>query len=128
MQLKTHLKIDHSLCGEVILLKDGYAKIELKTTELMRADEQGLIHGGFCFGAADFAAMCAVNNPFVVLAGSSSKFLAPIRVGEVVSFEANVVESDGRKFLVEVIGKVGIKDVFRGEFTTVVLKNHIFDL
>lgn len=27
---------------------------------------QGLVHGGFIFGAADFAAMSAVNNPFVL--------------------------------------------------------------
>lgn len=128
MELNTHLKINNLLNGDVVALKEGYAKIALKTTDVMVADEQGLVHGGFCFGAADFAAMAAVNDPFVVLAKSEVKFLAPVKVGEEVIFEADVTEGDGRKFTVSVRGSVAEKAVFSGTFYTAVLKQHVLSL
>lgn len=128
MELKTHLKIDRSLCGEVVVLEAGYAKVELQTTERMRVDEEGLVHGGFCFGAADFAAMAAVNDPNVVLAKSTSKFIAPVRVGEIVVFEAEVVSQEGRKRQVKVTGNVEQTDVYEGTFDTVVLENHVLSI
>jgi len=128
MKLNTHLKIDRILSGEVIVLEEGYAKVELKTTDVMRADEEGLVHGGFCFSAADFAAMAAVNDPNVVLAKSESRFLAPVRVGEIVLFEAEVVERDGRKQTVKVTGDVGQTRVYEGTMYTVVLKDHVLSL
>ena len=125
MKLNTHLKIDNSLNGELIELKSGYSKVALSTTDIMRADEEGLVHGGFCFGAADFAAMASVNDPFVVLVKSEVKFIAPVRVGEVVEFEAKVIEDNGRKYKVEVVGLVELKEVFKGTFNAVVLKSHV---
>ncbi len=128
MKLNTHLKIDHNLNGNVIILKEGYAKIELQTTSIMRADEQGLVHGGFIFGAADFTAMATVNDPYVVLAKSETRFLAPVKVDESVTFEGNITQSDGRKFTVEVIGSIREKKVFVGTFYTVVLDKHVLQL
>ncbi len=127
MRQNTHLKINGSLCGEVTILKDGYAKIMLNTTADMAADAHGLIHGGFIFGAADYAAMVAVNKPNVVLAGSSCKFLAPSKTGDIVEFEATIVKSDGSRHLVEVKGVCRGKTVFSGEFKTVVTKEHVLD-
>jgi len=125
MKLNTHLKIDQSLNGEVIELKENYAKIELKTTSIMKADEQGLVHGGFIFGAADFAAMACVNDPFVVLAKSEVKFLAPVKVGQSIVFEANTEETVGRKYRVKVVGTSQNKEVFTGTFYAVVLDKHV---
>lgn len=125
MILDTHLKIDNGLCGSVTSLNEGSAVVELVTTAQMAADEAGLVHGGFIFGAADYAAMAAVNAPTVVLAGSSCKFLAPTRAGESVVFEATVVERDGRKARVEVVGRSAETEVFRGEFKTVVTPSHV---
>ena len=125
MELNTHLKIDTSLNGKVLELSKGYAKIELKTTDIMRADEQGLVHGGFIFGAGDFTAMATVNDPFVVLAKSETKFLAPVKVGQNVVFEGNIIQSEGRKFTVEVNGFIDEKKVFVGTFYTVVLDVHV---
>jgi acyl-coenzyme A thioesterase PaaI-like protein len=125
MKLKTHLEIDQSLNGKVIKLKENYAKIELKTTSIMKADKQGLVHGGFIFGAADFAAMACVNDPFVVLAKSEVKFLAPVKVGQSIVFEANAEETDGRKYRVKVVGTSQNKEVFTGTFYAVVLDKHV---
>ena len=125
MELNTHLNIDTSLCGKVIKLQENYAEVLLHTTNQMRADVQGLVHGGFVFSAADFAAMSAVNDPFVVLGSSSSKFIAPVRVGDVVLFKANISSEKGKKKLVEVEAFVKEKLVFEGSFVTFVLDTHV---
>ena len=125
MQLNTHLNINTSLCGKVVKLDTNYAEVLLHTTQQMSADNQGLVHGGFIFGAADYAAMSAVNDPYVVLGASSSKFVAPVKVGEAVLCKASVVSEKGKKKVVEVEAFVDGKLVFEGEFTTFVLEEHV---
>ncbi len=125
MELKTHKKIDPSLSGEIKELKKNESKVLLKTTPQMSADEEGLVHGGFTFSAADFAAMSAVNDPYVVLTGAEVKFLSPVKVNEEVEFSAKVSEKEGKKAKVEVIGKVGDREVFRGVFKTYSPDRHI---
>ncbi len=125
MAQNTHLKINTKLCGEVAELSEGHAKVTLQTDARMAADEEGLIHGGFIFGAADFAAMCAVNEPNVVLTGSSCRFIAPSIKGDLIEFEANVVEKEGAKAVVEVVGNCRGRDVFTGSFKTYVTKEHV---
>jgi len=126
MQLNTHLKIDNDINGKVVELKEGYAKVEQITQEFMVADEEGLVHGGFTFCAADYAAMSAVNDPNVVLAKSETKFLAPIKLGNTVILEANIIKKEGRKSTAEVIATVDGRAVFKGMFYTITLDNHIF--
>ena len=128
IELKTHILIDRSLCGEIVELTENYCKVRLETTKEMIADNEGLIHGGFIFSAADFAAMSAVNEPYVVLAASQVEFLAPIEYGDSVEFEANVKHKDSRKRVVDVIGRTLDVKVFEGKFTTVVLQDHVLDL
>jgi acyl-coenzyme A thioesterase PaaI-like protein len=125
MELKTHLKIDRELNGEIIELKENYAKVKLTTNSKMVADEYGLIHGGFIFASADFAAMSAVNDEFVVLAKSETKFTAPVKIDDIVVVEANVISSDGFKSEVEVEAKVKESLVFKGKFYTASLKRHV---
>ena len=127
MELRTHLLIDPKLCGEVVELDEGYAKVVLTTTKQMAADDRGLVHGGFTFGAADYAAMAAINHPNVVLAAAEVKFLAPVVVGDRVEFEARTVAREGAKAEVEVVGKLYKKDVFKGRFKTFTPDVHILD-
>jgi len=125
MELNTHLNIDTSLCGKVIKLEEGYAEVLLHTTQQMSVDKQGLVHGGFVFGAADYAAMSAVNDPYVVLGSSTSKFIAPVKVGDVILCKARVIEEKGKKRIVDVQAFVLEKLVFESNFTTFVLDAHV---
>ena len=125
MQLNTHLNIDTSLCGKVTNLEKDYAEVLLCTTQQMTVDAQGLVHGGFVFGAADYAAMSAINDPYVVLGASSSKFIAPVKVGDAVLCKASVVKTKGIKSEVKVEAFVNEKLVFEGDFTTFVLTSHV---
>ncbi|MEC8422930.1 MAG: hotdog domain-containing protein, partial [Myxococcota bacterium] len=106
MNIRTHAGIDRSLCGEPVSLGDGAAVVHLQTTAAMCADSRGLVHGGFVFGQADYAAMLAVNDPNVVLGAADARFIAPVRVGERVDAVARVDAIDRRKQIVSVVCSV----------------------
>lgn len=128
MDLNTHLAINRSLCGQIISIDAGRAVVRLDTTPGMVADEHQLVHGGFIFGAADFAAMAAVNDPNVVLGSAEVRFLKPLKCGDAVILEAKVTEIGGKKHRVEVEGvdEAGTK-VFSGVFTCFVLEKHVLE-
>jgi len=125
MEIKTHKNINQKLCGEPVALKEGYAKVKLITIPEMAADEEGLVHGGFIFGQADYAAMLAVNHPYVVLGAANVRFLKPVKVGDEVVAEAEVKETKGKKVIVNVVVKREKESVFEGEFICFVLENHV---
>jgi acyl-coenzyme A thioesterase PaaI-like protein len=124
MELHTHKKYPPKY-GKLIALKKDYAKVVLETTEDMAVDEFGLVHGGFTFSAADFCAMATVNEPYVVLVRSQSSFLAPVKTGDTVIFESEVLMKNKRKWEVKVIGKIDDIKVFEGTFGCVVLDKHV---
>jgi acyl-coenzyme A thioesterase PaaI-like protein len=125
MDANTHLGIDQGLCGTPVSLTDGAAEVRLETTAVMAADERGLVHGGFVFGLADYAAMLAVNDPHVVLGAADVRFHAPAAVGDVVLARAQVVEEAGKKRRVEVTAARGEEELFSGSFTCFVLAQHV---
>lgn len=121
----THLKIDRGLCGEPVSLETGEATARLVTTGPMVVDEMGLIHGGFVFGVADYAAMLAVNDPNVVLGSAEVKFVAPVKLGEEVLATASIAEEKGKKRLITVRAAVGDRTVLEGTMTAFVLDQHV---
>jgi acyl-coenzyme A thioesterase PaaI-like protein len=124
VELKTHTKYLPKF-GRLIELKKDYAKVILDTSEEMAVDEYGLVHGGFTFSAADFCAMATVNEPYVVLVRSQNEFLAPVKAGESVVFESEVMMKEKRKWEVKVTGKIDEIKVFEGIFGCVVLDKHV---
>lgn len=125
MEPNTHPSISRRLCGEPLKLGEGTASVTLTTVAEMAADERGLVHGGFVFGMADYAAMLAVNHPYVVLAGSEVRFLKPVKVGERLVAEARVEATDGRKSRVKVEVLREGETVMAGEFRCVTLDRHV---
>ncbi len=126
--LKTHERVNPDLCGEVLVLERGYVETRLTTLPEMIADDIGLIHGGFVFGAADYAAMLAVNERNVVLVASDCQFLSPVKFHDEVTFIARVRHKEGRKRNVHVEAHVLDIKVFEGEFKTVVTERHVLKL
>ena len=125
MNIATHLQIDQTLCGKPLSVGGGQSRVELVTTAQMAVDEHGLVHGGFIFGAADYAAMIAVNHPHVVLGAAEGKFLKPVRVGETVRVQARVQEIKGKKYWVSTSADREGEEVFQGMFTCFVLDRHV---
>ncbi len=127
MTPNTHPNIDPTLVGRVVELAAERAVAELTTTERMAADGRGLVHGGFVFGLADYAAMLAVNDPNVVLGAAETKFTRPVVVGDVVRAEATVESSTGKKRSVRVRVARGDDVVLEGTFACFVLEQHVLD-
>ena len=126
--IKTHEKVNSDLCGTVIKIERGYVELRLTTTPEMIADDIGLIHGGFIFSAADYAAMLAVNEKNVVLVGSDCQFLSPVKFHDEVNIIARLRHKEGRKRNVHVIAYVLDIKVFFFVFKTVVTERHVLKL
>ena len=126
MKIVTHQAIDQFLCGRPLAVEAGLSRVELETLPSMAADASGLVHGGFIFSLADYAAMIAVNHPNVVLGAADVKFLKPVRVGDTVRAEARLQEVQGKKHWVAVSVVQHEDIVFQGMFTCFVLDQHIF--
>jgi uncharacterized protein (TIGR00369 family) len=125
MNILTHNSIDNDLCGNPLIISDGYSQVELKTAQRMAVDETGLVHGGFVFGLADYAAMIAVNHPNVVLGAADVKFIKPVISGDVLIAEARVEKGEGKKQTVSVFVKKGDTEIFKGVFTCFILDKHV---
>ena len=127
MPAATHLAIDHRLCGEPLEIAEGSAAVALLTLPGMAADDRGLVHGGFVFGLADYAAMLAVNHPNVVLGSAEVRFLRPVSVGDRLVAGASVEETDGRRSRVRVEVRRGDEAVLSGTFLCLTLERHVLD-
>ncbi|AAL81297.1 thioesterase [Pyrococcus furiosus DSM 3638] len=127
MEQKTHNLTSERLVGKPRVIREGYAEVELKTIDEMKVDEKGLVHGGFTFGLADYAAMLAVNEPTVVLGKAEVRFTKPVKVGDVLLAKAQVVEDQGRKKIVDVKVYRGEEVVLEGKFYCYVLDKHVLD-
>ncbi|HSN81750.1 MAG TPA: hotdog domain-containing protein [Polyangiales bacterium] len=128
MEAKTHLGADPRFCGRLLELGEGSARVALDTTDAMVVDDRGLIHGGFLFSVADYAAMLAVNDPNVVLGAAQARFLKPVRKGDRVVAAARKLQANGRKHEVHVEASVGSDKVFEGTFTCIALERHVLDV
>ncbi|NWF53385.1 MAG: PaaI family thioesterase [Syntrophaceae bacterium] len=126
---KTHLCVSAEFVGQVERIESGKSsRVSLTVNSKMRVDEKGLAHGGFAFGLADYAAMVAVNDPYVVLLSSQARFLKPVIVGDRLEAQAEVTDEEGKKRKVhcEVFNQDRQK-VFEGEFLCLVLTQHLLD-
>ena len=125
MEPRTHLQADPRFCGTVVELGEGSARVALEALDSMVVDAQGLVHGGFIFGLADYAAMRAVIDPNVVLGAAETRFLKPGRHGDQLIASARTVGSRGIKHEVRVEATVNSEKVFEGTFTCFVPERHV---
>ncbi len=124
-QIKTHDKINHSLCGKPEYAEEGKSRVCLELTENMKVDNSGLVHGGFIFGLADHAAMLSINHPNVVLYKASCTFLKPSVKGDILIADAEIIEKNKNRYKVLVKVKCLDTEIFQGEFIAVIPKNHV---
>ncbi len=111
----------------MVQLGEGSALVALEATDSMVVDAQGLVHGGFVFGLADYAAMMAVNDPNVVLGAAQVRFLKPVRTTETLTAVAHVADRDGRRKTVQVEVLRAGESVMSGEFVCHELQRHVLE-
>ncbi|WP_371802990.1 hotdog domain-containing protein [Candidatus Lokiarchaeum ossiferum] len=124
---KTHHKIDPKLCGEILEMDTEWCQIALTLTPEMAVDEYNLVHGGFIFGFADYAAMIAINHPNVVLGSANVKFMKPVSVGDYLIAEAIKVQKERKKRIVEVMVYRSEEEIFHGEFICFTPPEHVLN-
>jgi len=125
MEIRTHLNIDPKLCGTPKAVESASSRVTFEALPEMAADATGLVHGGFVFGLADYAAMLAVNHPNVVLGSATVRFLTPVRIGETLLAEATVSHVQGKKHAVRVTVKREGISILEGEMICFVLERHV---
>jgi len=125
MNIATHHSIERTLSGTPLELRPDFSRVELVADQCMAADASGLVHGGFVFSLADYAAMIAVNHPNTVLGSAEVRFLKPVRVGERLIAEAVVAQRLEKKILVRVSVLRGDAAVFDGMFTCFAPQQHV---
>ena len=128
MEARTHLDIDHRLCGTPLALEEGRAEVAFLATPEMAVDDRGLVHGGFVFGLADHAAMLAVNHANVVLGSADTRFLRPVKVGEKLIAEARVEGVERKKVLVSATVRRGDEVVLEASFVCFTPASHILEV
>mgnify|MGYP003380448992 CR=1 FL=1 len=117
-----------SIVGELVELYRDKAVVRFRPNERMIMDESKMIHAGFVFNAASFAAMAAINKKYSVLIASDVKFLAPIELGHEITFKAQAIQSDTKKCEVKVEGFLLDIKIFDSLFHIAVFDKKIFKL
>lgn len=114
--------------GFIKELKQGSAIVLLETSRKMALDKIGLIHSGNLYSSAAYAALLAVNNPNAIVIGTEVKFLAPLEVGNEVTFRAQTLQEDAKKREVKVEGFVLDIKIFDAMFYVAVFEKHVLSL
>ena len=117
-----------NIVGELLELYRNKAVVKFTPNERMTMDESKMIHAGFVFNSASFAAMAAINKKYSVLIAADVKFLAPIELGHEVIFKAEAIQSDTNKCDVKVEGYLLDIKIFDSLFHIAVFDKKIFKL
>ena len=135
-----HLPIDNDTlnictrlhaCGDILLLTRGVANVRFVPEEHMVMDKEAhnsLIHAGYIFNAASYAAMAAINKRHSIMIAADVKFLSPIELGHEVLFKGEALQDDTKKCEVKVEGFLLDIKIFYGIFHIAVFDKKIFKL
>ena len=123
--LEACLEINKVFSGNLEELSKNYARVTLEITDKMKLDKLGLAHSGNIFSSASFAALAAINDPNAIMVSSEVRFLAPVEVGNIITFEAKAIQSETRKREIEVVGTILDIKIFEGTFSVAMFDTHV---
>lgn len=116
------------LCGSIIKMSEEEVLVKFTPSEQMIGDQNNLIHSGFIFNAANYAAMCLVNQAHSLTIGAEVQFLAPIELEQEMLFLATIKYTNDRKYKVLVKGTLLDIKIFEGVFHISVFDKELFKL
>lgn len=123
-KLNTHVELDSLYVGVIEELSIGGAKTNFISSEFMKVDGQNMLFSGFVNAAAEYAAVCAVNDENTMVTKVKTIYFAPVRLGEEIHFEALVKHHESRKQDVTVIGYIEKIKVYKAVITVVITEYH----
>lgn len=127
-QLKSSALINQNIVGFLEEIAPGEATVKLICTDDMVADQKGLIHTGFMFNSANYAALLAINEPNAITIVSKANFLLPAVLDDEIIFKAHAMQTESRKRVVRVDGFLRDNKIFEAEFSIVVMDRHILGM
>lgn len=116
------------LCGAIIRMSEEEVLVKFTPNEQMVGDENNLIHSGFIFNAANYAAMCLVNRTHSLTIGAEVQFLAPIELDQEMLFLATIKHINDKKYKVLVKGTLLDIKIFEGTFHISIFDKELFKL
>ncbi|ANV98398.1 hypothetical protein BBW65_06140 [Helicobacter enhydrae] len=128
IELMTCTALKSDLCGVILNHTEEEILTKFTPTKQMICDEDNLIHSGFIFNAANYAAMCLVNQPFSVTIGSEVEFLAPLEFEQEMHFVGVIKQSNNKKYEVRVIGNLLDIKIFEATFYIAIFDKQLFKL
>lgn len=128
IELQTCTALKSELCGSIIKMTYEEVMTKFVPTKQMISDESNLIHSGFIFNAANYAAMCLVNQPHAITIGAEVEFLAPVEFEQEMMFLATIKQSNAKKFEISVKGTLLDIKIFEAIFHIAVFDKQLFKL
>lgn len=116
------------LCGNILKITQEEVVISFAPSKQMISDESNLIHSGFIFNVANYAAMCLVNQPNALTIKSEVQFLAPIEFEQEMLFIATINQSNNKKYEIFVKGTLLDIKIFEGIFHISLFDKQFFKL
>ncbi|RAX56825.1 hypothetical protein CCZ01_08175 [Helicobacter monodelphidis] len=125
---QVYTEADTSTFGIVKELRPGFCAVSFTPNSKMKVDALGLVHSGYLFSAANYTAMCAVNEPNAVPISAQCYFFAPFELGNTLDLRAEMLQNDTKKREVKVEGFVLDIKVFEAIFEVAIFEHHVFKL
>ncbi|NLJ26089.1 MAG: transcription factor FapR [Firmicutes bacterium] len=88
----------------------------LETTPEMGFSKTKVVRGHHIFAQANSLAVALEDAPVVLTASAEIQFRRPVYVGETIFCQAEMKSTRGNRTTVDVVSKVGGKEVFSGRF------------
>lgn len=120
--------INTDFCGELIRIAENNAEVVFTASSAMLSDNERMIHPGFVFNSASYAALCAINKKNAIIISSEVKFLAPIELGHEVLFKAVALQNGFKKCEVRVEGFLLDIKIFESMFYVAIFDKKLFKL
>ncbi len=114
--------------GTIKELEPGFCSLLFTPTAQMKVDALGLIHAGYIVSAANYAAMCAVNEPTGIPIKLECSFFTPFELGNTIELRAQMMQDDTKKREVQVEGFVLDIKVFQALFEVAIFEHHVLKL
>lgn len=128
IELLACTSLKSEMCGSIIKMTYEEVITKFVPTKQMISDESNLIHSGFIFNAANYAAMCLVNQPHAITIGAEVEFLAPVEFEQEMMFLATIKQSNAKKFEINVKGTLLDIKIFEAIFHIAVFDKQLFKL
>ncbi len=110
------------IVGELLDIDLGKKGISvLETNDSMAFEKTNIVRGQFIYAQAESLAIAVIDADVALIGVANIKYKQPVRSGQKLVAQAEIVRQRGNKYFVWVRIKLRMQEVFRGKFILVAL-------